>query len=252
MGVVQRPTFLCTLAPVMSPSQHSRFIAYVRVSSTEQATEGYSLEAQTKRLEAWALAHGVTLVETIADEGISAGSLKRPGLTRALELLEANEADGLVIVKLDRLTRKTRDLLRLVEEVFSEGGAALASVEESIDTDSAGGRMVLTMLGAMATWEREVIGERTRAVLQHLKAEGVRLGGIPLGLENTGEKDENGRAVLRVSHSEDATLREILKRRKAGESLRAIANDLNERSIPTKRGGTWHASTIRYILQRAA
>jgi site-specific DNA recombinase len=236
----------------MSPAQNSRYVAYVRVSSTEQAREGHSLEAQSKRLEAWALAHGVTLVETIADEGISAKSLDRPGLTRALGLLEAGEADGLVIVKLDRLTRRTRDLLRLVEDVFKEGGAALASVDESIDTKSAGGRMVLTMLGAMATWEREILGERTRFVLQMLKGQGVRLGAIPYGLYNTGFRDEDGRVILDELRPEGLIVREILKRRKAGESLRAIANDLNERGIPTKRGGTWHASTIRYILRRVA
>jgi len=157
-----------------------RVVGYCRVSTEEQAREGLSLEAQESRIRAYCQAQGWELVGICRDEGRSAKDLNRPGLQAALAALERGEADGLVILKLDRLTRSVRDLGTLLEGVFRE--RALISITEALDTGSAAGRLVLNMLGAVSQWEREAIGERTSFVLQHRRQQGQwPAGRIPFG-----------------------------------------------------------------------
>jgi DNA invertase Pin-like site-specific DNA recombinase len=135
------------------------------VSTAQQAQRGVSLDAQEERLRAYATLYGLQLVALIRDEGESAKSLDRPGLRRALGMLRRGEADGLLVAKLDRLTRSVRDLGTLVEDYFRE--AALLSVAEHVDTRSSAGRLVLNVLGSVSQWEREAIGERTSTALRH-------------------------------------------------------------------------------------
>ena len=145
-----------------------RVIAYARVSTVEQADSGISLTAQEARMTAYADLFNLQIVESILDPGESGKSLKRPGLQRALGLLKSGKADGLLIVKLDRLTRSIADWQALIDAYFGErGGKQILSVNDSIDTRTAAGRLVLNVLITVAQWEREAIGERTRDALQH-------------------------------------------------------------------------------------
>src|SRR5579872_336770 len=118
-----------------------RLVAYARVSTTKQADEGVSLEAQESKLRAYCLAFGFELVRLEVDAGLSAGTLDRPGLTRALATLEEGEADGILVVALSRLTRSVKDLGHLVERYFASGRWSLVSLGESIDTTTAAGRL---------------------------------------------------------------------------------------------------------------
>ncbi len=206
-----------------------RVVGYVRVSTQEQATEGVSLAAQEAKLRAYADLYDVDLVAVIVDAGQSAKTLNRPGLTAALAALASGEAQGILIAKLDRLTRSVRDLGQLLEAYF-ESRFALLSVADQIDTRSAGGRLVLNILASVSQWEREAIGERTRTALQHKKACGVQLGQKPL----------QGGAVDRA--------RQLAHE---GRPLRAIAETLTAEGHSTKRGGRWQAETVRKILARA-
>jgi site-specific DNA recombinase len=122
-------------------------------------------------------------VEVVVDAGISAKSLERPGLARALRMLENGEASGILVTKLDRLTRSVKDLGHLIERYFG-ARFALLSVTDSIDTRSAGGRLVLNVLASVSQWERELASERTSEALQHLKAQGRKLGGRKPGSKN--------------------------------------------------------------------
>ena len=140
----------------------TRTLAYLRVSTEKQADRGVSLDAQRAKATAYAQLYELELLEVIVDAGESAKSLDRPGLQRALGMLKRGEADALLVVKLDRLTRSVRDLGHLVEKYFAPGKAALLSVGEQIDTRSAAGRLVLNVLASVSQWEREAIGERTR------------------------------------------------------------------------------------------
>ena len=230
----------------------TRTIAYIRVSTAQQADEGVSLDAQRAKLEAYCVALDLDLVAVYVDAGVSAKSLKRPGLQAAFEQLEAGDADALLVAKLDRLTRSVMDLGWLLDAKRFGGHWELLSVGDSIDTRSAGGRLVLRILATVSEWEREAISERTREALDHLKAQGVELGRAPLGTRRTDELDDAGRRVLEADPEEQRAVEAILELRRAGLSLRAIAGELTSIGIRTKRGGSWHASTVRGVLGRAA
>ena len=151
-----------------------KVIAYCRVSTEEQATQSVSIQAQEAKVRQYCDLYGHDLAEVVIDAGQSAKSLNRPGLARVLAALEAGEVEGVVILKLDRLTRSVRDLGNLLETYFTKN--ALLSVMEQTDTSTAGGRFVLNLLISVSQWEREVIGERTSCALQHKKSLGIKLG----------------------------------------------------------------------------
>ena len=226
-------------------------VGYVRVSTEGQADGGVSLDAQRAKLVAYATALDLDLVAVVEDAGYSAKSLARPGLQEALGILAAGGADGLLITKLDRLTRSVRDLGDLVDEYFAST-FSLLSVADSIDTRTAAGRLVLNVLTSVAQWEREAGGERTRDALAHLRSRGVRLGGDALGWRRTDAKDGEGRRLVASVDAEAATVDRARALRDEGLSLRAIAAALTTEGHPTKRGGRWRASTLARIFARGA
>lgn len=120
-------------------------IGYVRVSTQDQATEGVSLDTQEARIGAYAAAMGFEISEVIRDAGASAKSLQRPGTAQILEGVANGSIGRVVVLKLDRLTRSTSDLDRLLK-LFAASDASLVSVSESLDTTSACGRLVVNML----------------------------------------------------------------------------------------------------------
>lgn len=231
-------------------SSATRVIGYIRVSTEAQADGGVSLDAQRAKLEAYAVALDLELVTIVVDAGVSAKTLNRPALQSALTRLEAGEADGLLVAKLDRLTRSVRDLGWLVEPERFGGRWSLLSVADSIDTRSAGGRLVLNVLASVSQWEREAGAERTRDALAHLRADGVQLGGEALGWTRTEETDENGRRIVADVQAEARTVARIVELRAEGLTLRAVADVLRAEGHTTKRGGAWHANTIRRVLNR--
>lgn len=198
-------------------------VGYVRVSTDEQAREGQSLEVQASRVAAYCEAKGWELLRTYRDEGESGKSLARPGIQTLIEDLKSNGVDVVVIVKLDRLTRSIRDLGSLIDDLFK--GVALASVEESLDSSTANGRMVMNLLGSVAQWEREVIGERTKAVLDHKAEKGEHVGRIPYGFRigESGKLIENPEEIQNVrrmkrEHHRGRSIREIAEKYELGKS----------------------------------
>jgi DNA invertase Pin-like site-specific DNA recombinase len=228
----------------------TKVVGYVRVSTEHQADAGVSLEAQAAKLRAYALAMDLELVEVVVDAGVSAKTLNRAGLQRALAMLTSGAADGVLVAKLDRLTRSVADLGVLVERYFSTR-FALLSVADSIDTRSAAGRLVLNVLASVSQWEREATAERTRDALAHLRSEGVQLGGAALGWTRTEATDDDGRRVVARVAAEVATVARIRDLRDRGASLREIAETLTAEGHATKRGGTWSAKVVRSVLQRS-
>jgi len=219
-------------------------IGYVRVSTAGQAAEGVSLEAQRARIEAAAAAAGLELVAIHADEGLSGKRAdNRPGLVAALDAACRAKA-VLVVYSLSRMSRSVTDTLAIVARL-DKAGAGFVSLTESIDTTTAAGRMMVTMLAAFAAFERELTAERTATVLHHKRANGERTGGIPFGWA-----DEGGRLV--AIPAEQAVLAEIRAARDAGMSLREIACILTGREIPTKKGHVkWTHTAVASILRRA-
>jgi site-specific DNA recombinase len=191
-----------------------------------------SLDAQRAKVKAYAELYHLDLAEIIVDAGESAESLERPGLKRALAMLKAGEAEALLVVKLDRLTRSVRDLGHLVEKYFAPGKAALLSVGEQIDTRSAAGRLVLNVLASVSQWEREAIGERTATAMQHKASQG----------EYTGGQAPHGRRVAADGarlepEAEEEAARAVARRlREQGLSLHRVAAELERRGVRSRTG----------------
>lgn len=221
-------------------------IGYCRVSTGQQARDGLSLDAQQERIRAYCQAYGYTLVRIVVDTK-SGESLNRPGIRECLDALESGEATGLVVCKLDRITRKLSDICRLTDKYFGEGRKfRLMSVSEHIDTSTPGGRMMLNILGTFAQHEREMISERTRETAAYQKAAGKRWGEIPFGYDLA----DDGETLL-PNAAEQETLEAIRRLSAEGWSQRKIAAELNRLGVPTKkRIGPWSHSSVRWILER--
>lgn len=227
-------------------STRTRAIAYVRVSTDKQAERGCSLEAQRAKVEAYAALYDLELVAVEVDAGVSAKTLDRPALQGALAALRAGEADALLVVKLDRLTRSVRDLGALVEKYFAAGRWSLMSVSEQIDTRTAAGRLVLNVLGSVSQWEREATGERTSAAMQHKAARGEYTGGEP----PYGWRVAADGTTLESVECEQQVKAEVAQLVAVGMSLRAIARELERRGHRPRRGRRWHATQIRRLAGR--
>jgi site-specific DNA recombinase len=218
-------------------------IAYIRVSTEDQATEGVSIDAQRAKLEAWCFANDYQLLEVFVDAGISGGRAdNRPGLQSAIELACKTGA-ALVVYSLSRLARSTRDTL-FIGEQLDKAGADLVSLSEKIDTTSAAGKMIFRMLAVLAEFEKDQVSERTTMALAHKKSKGERVGTIPYGFDVSGD----GVALVR-NESEQAVIAQILELRQAGESYRAIAIELQARGLLTKTGKTkWDHKTVKNVV----
>jgi DNA invertase Pin-like site-specific DNA recombinase len=220
-----------------------------------QASEGVSLDAQRERIAHYCSANGYRLIDIISDE-ISGKSLERPGLQKALGMLESGKAGALVVVKLDRLTRSILDLGSLLHRYFAceEQGRMkyrLLSVTESLDTTNPMGRFVVYILGLIAQWEREAISERTRDALQHLKAQGVKMGRAPYGYRYSANADASGRRTVEPVPEQQEVIRRIIKMREAGTLQQAICAALNEEGLPSPFGQRWQRLMIHRVLKAA-
>ena len=215
----------------------TKAIGYIRVSTDKQAEHGVSLEAQREKLEAYAMLYDIELVDLVVEQG-SAKCLQRDGLQEALARL-GTDADALLVVKLDRLTRSVADLGRLVETYFQDH--ALLSVGEQIDTRSAAGRLVLNVLASVSQWEREVIGERTSAAMQHMRSMNKYTGGkVPYGFKLVeGELVED--------KAEQCVIKLVAKYKALGLSYTRIARSLKEAGYLSRTGRQFNHKCIKQM-----
>jgi DNA invertase Pin-like site-specific DNA recombinase len=221
-------------------------IGYCRVSTDEQAREGVSLDAQEARLRSYCAAGGLTLVEVIRDEGVSASKplSSRAGGSALLRVVARREVRHVVVVSLDRAFRNTIDCLTTIQ-AWDLANVALHLVDhggQSINTKTSVGRMFLTMLAGFAEMERRLTGERIATALGHKKAHGQIYGPVPFGYDRDGDR-------LIPNPAEQKIIRQMQRWRQAGRSLGWIADTLTARGIPAKRRGRWNAYGVRYILR---
>ena len=225
----------------------TRAVGYIRVSTDKQADHGVSLEAQQAKLTAYAQLYDLELVEVIIDAGVSAKTLCRPGLQRALGMLRKGQVTALLVAKLDRLTRSVKDLGTLVEDYFSSDKITLLSVADNIDTRTAAGRLVLNVLGSVAQWEREVISERTAEALAHKKTQGQKTGGdVPYGYRLLSDGK-----TLTPDAAEQAMLDAIREARRRGLSQRAVVAELDRQGFTTRKGTALRLTQVQRIMQQA-
>lgn len=204
-------------------------IGYCRVSTDEQGDSGLGLAAQKQVIQAEVLRRGWTF-DTMYGDVASGKSLRgRSDFGLALRELAAGHADVLVVAKLDRLSRSVSDFAAILAQSQGEGWA-LDICDLGVDTTTPSGKMVAQIMMVLAEWEREMIGDRTRAALRAARDRGTRLG--------------------RPSHVTADTVRLIRVLRDSGRSWAAIAEALTHEGIPTAQGGRWHAATIRKIHQQ--
>lgn len=222
-----------------------KVIGYIRVSTESQAESGLGLADQEMKIRGYCSIYDLELVDVIIDAGASAKSLKRDGIQDVINLAQSDSIDGVIVAKLDRLTRSMKDLHVLLDSVFSK--VELHSVAEKVDTSTASGRLVLNVLMSVAEWEREAIGERTSAALQAKKVREQRVinGRAPYGYTWV-----DGQLV--AVESEQKVINTIKELRGLGMTLAAIAQDLNDREFITKRNGKWTATTVRRTLKAIA
>ena len=137
---------------------------YIRVSTEAQAEEGYSIQAQTERLEAYCKAMGWERYRFYTDGGYSGSNLDRPEMTRLIADVRAGQVATVVVFKLDRLSRSQKDTLYLIEDVFLPNEVDFISLNESIDTSTPYGRAMIGILSAFAQLERENIYLRRKSI----------------------------------------------------------------------------------------
>ncbi|MFA6448814.1 MAG: recombinase family protein [bacterium] len=213
-------------------------VGYARVSSQQQAEKGVSLKAQEAKIRAMAVVQNVDITEIIVDAGESAGSLNRPGMKKILSLVERKEVEKVIIFKLDRLTRSVKNLAELLE-LFEKKGVSLVSVEESLDTGSAAGRLVINVMAAVSQWEREAVGERTSMALQYKKSKGESTGTPIYGFRVSSD----GKS-LEPDKKEQEIIATIVKLRRRVFSFQQIADKLNETGYRNRAGNIWRPQYV--------
>jgi len=220
---------------------------YGRVSTEEQAMEGYSIRGQVEKLKSYVSAKSWSIYDVYLDEGISGKNMtERPAITRMMEDIKAGRVKNVLVFKLDRLTRSVADLVYLID-LFKQYGCAFNSLCESIDTSTASGRMFLKIIGIFAEFERENIGERVRLGKERKAREGYTTAGARVSYGYTRNK---GDKIQQIDTTEAETVKRIYDMYvNQNISLTGIATTLNLEKIPSKQGGTWNTGVIINLLR---
>lgn len=217
---------------------------YLRVSTEEQAKEGFSINAQKEKLTSYANINDWDIYDFYIDDGISGKNITdRPSINRLIEDVKSGNVNNVLIYKLDRLTRSVKDLINLIE-LFEENNCSFNSVTEKLDTSNAVGRMFIKIIGIFAEFERENLAERVSFGYEQKAREGnyTNCNGVN-GYDYIVGSDE-----LVVNDIEKDIVNRIYDLYLEGNSMIKIAKQFNYENVPTKRGGDWAQSTIKSIL----
>jgi len=220
-------------------------IGYIRVSTSEQAIEGISLDNQKTKIRSYCSLNDLKLVEIIEDAGKSGKNLNREGIQELLTRIRDKSINAVIVYKLDRLSRKVIDTLTLIETI-EKASITFHSLNEKIDTGTAVGRFFLNITASLAQMERDLVSERTKDALQMKISNGQRAGQIPYGWRLS----DDGNTLIKHEKEQEAI--SLIKRlHKKGYSYRAICVEL-EKAGHKPIGKTWHPKTIGSVLKRAA
>lgn len=206
-------------------------IGYLRVSTEEQASSGLGLEAQREVIQRYADAQGWEVI-WYADEGLSAKSLDRPQLQAALTRLHVTpkrrDVDGIVVAKLDRLSRSVHDFSGILKLAAARKWSVVA-IDLGVDTSTSTGKLVANVMMSVAEWEREIIGERTSAAMQAAKRQGRHMGRVSTLPPSTGDR---------------------LLALRARYTLAETATRLNAEGLNTATGAPWSTNTVAKAQHR--
>ncbi|MFQ6012447.1 MAG: recombinase family protein [Thermoplasmata archaeon] len=219
----------------------SRAALYARVSTEDQAREGFSLAAQVEKLRSYCRARGWEVAREYVDDGFSGRGLKRPAYERMLG--DRDRWDIILVLKMDRIHRNSRNFMEMMDRL-SGWGKEFNSMQESLDTGTAMGRFVMDIIQRIAQLESEQIAERVyTGMRQKAKSQKGSLGSpAPYGYRYV-----EGRLVVHPSQA--ARVQEVFRRRLEEEPMSWIAERLNRLGRRTNRGKTWSVWSVRYLLR---
>lgn len=222
-----------------------RVAIYVRVSTQEQAKEGYSVGEQTDRLRKFAEAHDWCIVKIYVDAGHSGANTDRPALQQMIEDLKAGKIDKVLVYKLDRLSRSQKDTLELIEDVFLPNNTDFESMTEKLDTSTPQGRLFLGILAAFAQLEREMIKERMSMGMNARIKEGKWRGGaqVPFGYDY-----EPALEKLVINEYEAMIVKDLFEKFTEGKTLYSIEKDMLATGH-TFHNGNVSKRTTKYVLR---
>lgn len=226
----------------MFDTKIKRACVYTRVSTDAQAEKEVSLQEQERMAKAAIVSKGWEYTETFEDAGFTGRNMDRPALQSMIAKIQAGEVDAVVIFKLDRLSRKQKDALTIIEDIMLENDVELVSLKETLDTSTPWGRAMIGILASFNQLESETIVQRT-SVGRTAKA---RKGGYAGGKPPLGYKAVEGELVIVPEEAEIVRL--VFSLRKENYSMMAIADELNNRGYRTKKGGAFRHSAIQTIL----
>jgi site-specific DNA recombinase len=219
--------------------------AYIRVSTDEQAEQGISIPAQKSRLLAYCQSQGWEVYDFYVDDGFSGKDVERPAIQRLIEDAGAKKFNNVLVLKLDRLSRRQKDVLMLLEDIFEPNGVGFKSVTESFDTTTPFGKAALGMMAVFAQLERETIVERVRMA----KKESARQGRFMGGPAPYGYRYNPGAKRLEIDELQAQTVRWIYGRYLAGkQGYGYIAEELERSGVPGPTDDRWNKTCVRKIL----
>ncbi|WP_288394125.1 recombinase family protein [uncultured Vagococcus sp.] len=228
-----------------------RAVAYIRVSTNEQAEHGYSLGAQKEEIEKFCDRQGYDFIHTYADEGVSGKSTnKRLGYQQMMSDASNGKFDVVIVWKLSRLARNMSDVLKTTEALLKED-ITFHSLSENFDLETSTGRLMLQLLGSFGEFERRQISENVQLAMKSLVRDQKRFaGGRMLGYVSG--KNKEGLKILEVEPEEAKIVQHIFSRYSQGQGYRAIANEINRLGYKTVKGNTFTTTAVKDILNNKA
>jgi DNA invertase Pin-like site-specific DNA recombinase len=214
-----------------------RAALYVRVSTDEQAIDGFSLDAQLNKLKSYCVLQEWEIAEVYREEGQSGRGTDRPQYKRMMS--ESDKWDVILVYKLDRIHRNSMNFAEMLK-TLQDQGKEFCSVQDRFDTSTAVGRFARDVTERIAQLESEQTGERVKQAMDIKRAMGGIVSRLPFGY-----KIENGQAT--VDPDESYTVRAIFKMKDRGFSDSDIASYLDRANVPTSNGKRWSRSTIYNI-----
>lgn len=214
---------------------------YIRVSTQEQVSEGYSIAAQKERLIAYCMAQGWTNYKLYVDEGVSAKDTARPQMTQMLDHVKKGQIEMILVYRLDRFTRSVSDLYNLLK-LLDQHNCSFKSATEIYDTSTAMGRMFIGLVALLAQWETENLSERIKMALEKKVADGERVGNIPFGFDLT----EDEKLVI---NDKAPVVQDMIDKVKSGMSASQLAAYLTKTNNDRV---TWHPNSVLRVLRNPA
>ena len=225
---------------------------YCRVSTEEQSENGYSIDEQERLLEEWCKKMGYVIYKCYSDRGISGKNIKdRPALKELLSDAKAGKFDMVISWKINRVSRKLEDVLKIVN-ILEKNNITFKSYSEPFETDTPAGRMQFQMMALIGEFERGTIAQNVKMGMIAKAKSGNWCGGRVLGYDlvpnNSPEEEKKGKNKLEINEKEAEIVRFIFNEYSKGKGYKAITNKMNKLGYKTKKGNNFSVGSIRDIL----